>query len=479
MKKFSKYFTITILLLIGLCAVGVLYIFFIPNSNLFGICYISYNQEYFSKSLESNNVSKIVLNSTDYDVKVVPSINDKISVKVYANSLGFLLVKNKEVSISHTVEASTLTFNIKEPTGAVVRNRSYIELRLPADMTISVGINNNNASSSITNEDLTIQNLYYKSNHGSLDISNSTINGLIDLDLNNSTFTLNNTTKTNNNRVNIDVAGGKFDASNAVLGDIIINKNDKGVILAKSCTRLTEKTSRAGGRINIKKVETIDLETSDTNVYIDEIVNSGNIIMTASGNINIGTCQSQMNIKASNGHINIKEAKQGIILTTSNGNINVENAYSFIQAKSTYGDIKVNYNEDADHTTGDGATKRTFTAETENGKITATGVEKVNITITKNGRANIQMDNVIGVNSISAGNGSVYVEFTYGASFDLTTSSKSGSVDVNYQGLEIPHLDKNTKTFNVNDSKGVNSLKVESNAGSLKIRDNTTADQDF
>ena len=90
MKVFVRYFLIVILLLIGLFALGILYLFFVPGSSLFGITYISYSDNYNSEAYDASNISTIRLNSRAYDVFVVPASSEEISVRVYANSLGFV-----------------------------------------------------------------------------------------------------------------------------------------------------------------------------------------------------------------------------------------------------------------------------------------------------------------------------------------------------------------------------------------------------
>ena len=110
MKVFVRYFLIVILLLIGLFALGILYLFFVPGSSLFGITYISYSDNYNSEAYDASNISTIRLNSRAYDVFVVPASSEEISVRVYANSLGFVLNKNSKVDIEEDVENGELTF---------------------------------------------------------------------------------------------------------------------------------------------------------------------------------------------------------------------------------------------------------------------------------------------------------------------------------------------------------------------------------
>ena len=77
MKKFWKYFTILILLLIGLFCVGLLYLFFVPSAELFGIKYISLNKDVYTQEYAAESVNTVVLNSRSYDVNIIPSSNQK------------------------------------------------------------------------------------------------------------------------------------------------------------------------------------------------------------------------------------------------------------------------------------------------------------------------------------------------------------------------------------------------------------------
>ena len=114
MKKIGKYLIITLLLLLGLCCVGVLYLFFIPNSSLFNISYVSHSTKLSSKQQYlAEDVNKIVLNSNKFEVKISESSSDKISLKVYDQTFGFALVKNNKTSIDEELNpAGVLTFNI-------------------------------------------------------------------------------------------------------------------------------------------------------------------------------------------------------------------------------------------------------------------------------------------------------------------------------------------------------------------------------
>ena len=97
MKSFGKYLTISLLLILGLGCVGVLYLFFIPNSSLFNITYINHHKKYNSKLYTPSEINHIVVNSRSYDVVVEATDNDQIKLEVDSRSFGFVLTKNQNL----------------------------------------------------------------------------------------------------------------------------------------------------------------------------------------------------------------------------------------------------------------------------------------------------------------------------------------------------------------------------------------------
>ncbi|MBQ8615809.1 MAG: hypothetical protein IJ415_04510, partial [Clostridia bacterium] len=73
MKKVWKYLVITLLLLLGLCCVGVLYLFFMPGTSLFNITYINYNIKKETSKYSASHVSAIELNSRSYEIEIIES----------------------------------------------------------------------------------------------------------------------------------------------------------------------------------------------------------------------------------------------------------------------------------------------------------------------------------------------------------------------------------------------------------------------
>jgi len=479
MKKFWKYFTLTILFLLGLCCVGILYLFFVPGSSLFGICYKSYNNYYKSESYNSEKYKTIVLNSNDYDVHIVESTNDDISVRVYSNSLGFFLTKNSNTKISPVVnlEKETLTFNITEPNGLAFNNSSRIDLSIPADMQFNITLKNNKASTFISNENIIINNLTYTTNNGDFSISKAELNGDLKLNLNKADFKISDNTKTNLNDVELSLTSGRFLASDSKFNNVSIKENTRGIVKLKECENITQDTKTAGGSIEIETASFANIKSSSTNVNINNIMNGGIITLSENGDVKINKLIGRTSIVTNSGNININEVSSYLNvetildIETISGNINIANAYENINLKTKTGTANIVYHKDA--------TNKYLSAETSNGKIIASGLEKVNLLITNNGRAEIDMSDIVDTSSINGKKGSIFVRVNKNSKYKLVTKSES-SVRVNL--AQIPNYggyttgEETTTYVNCSETTfGNNVLNVSTTSGDLTILDTNFA----
>ena len=201
MKVFWKYFLIVILLLIGLCALSILYLFFVPGSSLFGITYISYSDNFNSEAYDATNITTIRVNSRAYDVSILPASSEEISLRVYANSLGFVLNRNSDVNIDEKIEGDELIFDIDEPYGAAVINDSRIQLRIPTSKAFNIILNNNSSLTTINNENLQLNNLIYETDRGNLSFTRGTLLGYIDASIGRADFVIGKNAVINNNNI--------------------------------------------------------------------------------------------------------------------------------------------------------------------------------------------------------------------------------------------------------------------------------------
>ena len=147
MKKFWKYFIITILLLTGLFFVGLLFLFFVPSSSIFGITFISYNDRQISNSYEISKVNSIVLNSRSYDIEIESTKSSTITARIENHSLGYVLKKNSNLLLKEDLTNGVLKFTISEPYGAAFKNNSKIKLLIPnaaKDKSLDLSLENKN-----------------------------------------------------------------------------------------------------------------------------------------------------------------------------------------------------------------------------------------------------------------------------------------------------------------------------------------------
>lgn len=474
MKTFWKYFLIVILLLIGLCAVGVLYLFFVPGSNLFGITYISYHDYFNSESYDATNINKIEVNSRSYAVSVVPAASENISLRVYANSLGFVLQKNSDVNIDVDIDSGVLIFNVDEPYGATTANKSFIQLRVPTSKAFDIELNNHNAETNINNETIIVNNLIYNTTSGNFQFVDGSVNGFIDANIGRADFIIGENVTTNVNDVSISATSGYFEALNSTLGDVLIESNKNAVILIKECNDFREDIDEAGGRIEIDTVFYVEIKSSDTNVYIKNLTNGGTILLSKSGRVEIENVLATADITTDTGNITIKNSTSPLILTTDDGTITVNSTYSRVTANSNYGDINITFNNDAD-SYEDNPNSRMLQATTNNGKITSSGVENIVITINDNGRADINMNNVFGENVVDGKTGSVSLIINTDAKYMLHTKTDSGDVSVNLAQISNygGYTDKEHTEYvngSITDYNNA-TLTVTTTSGSLYIRD--------
>ena len=484
MKKVGKYVAITFLLLIGLCCVGVLYLFFIPNSSLFGISYINSNETLKSLNYNLDDVDKINLNSLSYKVNLCATDQSVISADVFSNSFGFVLSKTKIPTITASVKNKVLTFNISEPQGLAASKNSYINLYVPSSKAFDISLKNKNAKTELNSNNLIIDNLTYETKSGDFNFTTGRVNGMLTLNIGKGKFTVASTATMNANPLELSLTSGKFYANYSTLGNVTIKENSRGVISIKECANVKQNSSSSGGQIVINKLQNISLTTGDTLVNLNEVMAGATIDVTKSGSIKIGTIIGSTDIKTNSGDISINNCESIAVLHTDSGNITVNNAKKRISIKTNYGKANVSFAESADSYLND-STARVLYATIHNGSLNAEGVEHVGITdelnpytieginVTGNGRVNIRMNNVYGQNTIAGKNGSVNLIINDAAKYVLKTSSNSGNVRVNllqinsYRGYTTREL----KTTLVNCSESENSLSVSTGYGDLTILD--------
>lgn len=501
-KNFWKYFTITILLLLGLCCAGILYMFFV-GAPLFNFKYVSYNKSYYSSeySVENNSINTVKLINGRFEVKVLDSSTNNISMKVHNGVFGFTTKQSANFDFSENLdkENGVLTFTITEPHGFAATGRSSIELYLPETGGLDLILSNTGAKTSF-NSKVEINNLSYTTRSGDFEFNQGKISGQMNLSLGRASFKIADAVETNTNEVNLKMTSGSFNCPNKEFDVINLISSTSGVLRAGKCNEINGENENAGGSITIDMVGNANLVAGDTNVRISTLT-SGIIEIGKTGRININKTLGRVNLHAKAGNIWVGEANYELTCTSSSGNISIDKSYKVVNAETTSGDISINFDfEGNTNSVGDDksyATKNSYSEDKDNrrvivktasGTINCYGVENIDATITGAGAANIYLENVLGDNIIkSEKNGSVYVqvkEFTRDimpdgwAHFVLDTQS-SGYVRVNFTQMDETYGKTNSElheTINPYLNKEQeNGLKIEMGGGSLTVLDSKTA----
>jgi len=490
MKKAGKYVILSLLLLLGLGCVGVLYLFFIPNSTLFNIKYINLNEKVKSFNYNISNVSNIYVNSRAYEVNLLPSNTNSIYVEVYSNSFGFVHKDHSSTRIDSTLKNGNLTFDIKEPYGFATKNSSYIRVYIPESSEVNVNLSNKKATTNIDSPTLKIKDLNYSTSKGQFNFYQGEITGSLKLNLNKSKFIVHSKVKTNNNNVEIKMTTAKFIASDSTFGNISIIENERGVINVHECITITannENMKTAGGQININKINSqANIRTGDTILTFGEVENA-TIDILNSGSVSIGTLNALSYITTNTGNIHIEKCEGPAVLHTYSGNITIPSAKKKISVQTTTGSANITFSEDADHySPTDEYPSRILYARIYNGTLIAKGVEHVGVSnnanevdfegikVTGVGKVDITMNNVCGENEIIGNNGNVNVVVNYQSIYTLTTSSVLGNVRVNL--LQTSNFNGYTSKLstqtNVNcNTISSNLLNVSTHRGNLTLLD--------
>lgn len=497
MKKVGKYVAISFLLLLGLICVGVLYLFFIPNSSLFNVSYINNHKTVRSETYNMEDITQVNLNSRSYTVKIIETDKKVISTTVFSNSFGFVLKSNMNPEITSYVRNGVLTFNITEPHGFAIANNSYINLYLPETSCVNLNLKNKNAETYLESNKVSINNLSYKTENGDFHFDAGSVKGLLKLSLNKSIFSIDSNVKTNSNEVELSLTSGRFYAKDSTLGNINVKRNKRGIISIKECSDLIENSSSAGGQINIEKLDHVNIKAADTKISLGEVLHGASIDLTKSGSVKITSLNGSSTIITNSGNIKIKNCEAPVVLHTDNGDINVTNAKKIVRIKTNYGQVNVSFADDAEHYTTSNDS-RVLYANIYNGKLTAKGVEHIGvadeenpetisgITVTGNGRINISMEDVCGENAIAGKNGSIQVVVNYETNetvndYILTTYSKSGNVRVNLMQISsyYGYTSKKLTTTKVNCSNSSNTLSVTTTNGDLTLLDSIMYENGF
>jgi len=486
MKTTVKYVIISLLLLLGLGCVGILYLFFIPNSSIFGITYINHNKTIETEKFESSDISQIKLISRGYPVRILETKKEEIHLTAHSNSFGFVKLENEHLSVKTQQTNNVLSFEIIEPHGFTLINESYISLYIPSTKSFDLNLKNQKSNITINNQNLKINNLACSTEKGNFSFSKGTLEGELNLNLRKGDFVLAKEVVSNENDVTLKLTSGSFTSKVDMLGDINIKSNKRGVINITNCEDIIEDSKSAGGQINVKSLKYANIKAGDTKISIGKASQSVNITLFKSGSVKIKEeLLGESSIVTNSGKIIINKPNSALSLSSNSGNITVTQATLAINVSSNKGTVNIKFAEDAPTYT-ENTQARTLYAKIKNGKLIATGVEHIGdcsdnpdkgITVTGDGSVNIKMNEVYGHNYIDGRDGRISVVINKDSQYVLKTSSSNGGVRVNlaqiaeYNG----YTTKTERTTYVNCVTSNNTLTVTTNYGRLTVLDTNFA----
>lgn len=469
---------ITLLILVGLFFVGLLFLFFVPKSSLFGITFISYNDKTFTEFYNQDDINSVVINSRAYNVDVKQSTSKNVYAKIENHSLGYVLVDNSTLVVREDVNNKTLTLTITEPYGVAFKNNSSITLYVPQDKEINLSLHNKKATTTIDNSKLTLNNFDYSTQKGVLSIKNATILGNINLDINKANATISSSVILDKNNVTLKITTGKFNASDCVLGDVEISSNERGVILLNECEKLSQSEQTSGGRIEANKLKQVDFYGSDTNLYLKEITNVA-VINVKNGTVEINSLTGVSTITTSSGNISISEVHSNLTTITDSGNTNISKAFDKVFASTDSGSVVVNFAPEADFATSADKVNRYLKVISDSGNVTATGLNSADIEI--KGSASVVVNfasfapNLGLISSIKTKNGNILVSTNHSDKFILN-SKTGGSSRINLMQTEVFNgwTDKEIKNKSINGATGENAnyIYLSSDSGNITMHDN-------
>ncbi len=483
MNKVVKYTIITLLLLFGLFCIGIIFLFFVPDSSIFGVTYISKSIELKTDPIAASSVSNITINSRSYYVTIKSTDDSSVHAEMRSKSFGFVNKKNKTPTLSQLYKDNTITLNITEPHGCMAKNGSTIALYLPKNKAFNISINNKNATVAMDDSNVKINDLNYSSEKGKLKLISGSINGEIDLNLAKSQCTVSEHIKTNNNALRLNITSGSFIATESSFGNIEVTQNKRGTIKIHECKDFIFKPITAGGVVVIDKLEQAQISTSDTNVYLGAIASGGTINVNASGNIHIANLTGAASITTHTGSIKVLRSNSPLFVKSKSGDITINEAYQPINVEANSGKVYIAFSQYA-KTGLNSATNeyfRTLHANIHDANLTAYGVEHLGaigsnsgFVSTGDGKVSIYMDNVYGQNAVKTASNNLFIQVEKSAVYTLTTASAHGSLRVNL--AQIPEYNGYTETasrttFVNSHSQSSNTLTVSTEAGSLTLLD--------
>lgn len=410
-KNIFKFLAIVLIiacLVVGLL-VGIMFVF--PSVELFGFRYVANHKEYGLKMTESefSNITKINVETNNYDVVIVPNSNKDIAsnnvlrIVISNNYTGFANKNNKGVMLLNTktnemVNVTTFennlidsnlikngtefTIKLGEPSGVVSYNNSKVLIAMPENAS---GVEYNIVT-----------------NKGKINFAQSSENKSRNL-------------LTSNITIKVNSAFGSFNIDNAKMS------NDSTLNIENYLGKVD---------INSDKIANVNINSNSGNFTFKNIGFDGyNANLTVKGNnpyVTVNKIYGSVNFNTTTGYLKCTELLGDGIIETKNGIVRIDKALNGISVKNESGETTIKQLGE------DGASTKSAEFESVKGAINlgteGAGVYYLSRIKTTSGKVNIKNLYYNGA-VIESTSGKVDVEFAKnGVQKDLTVTSNQGAI---------------------------------------------------
>lgn len=488
------------------------FLFFYREGNIFGIQYINRKETIIAKSSDDmGDVGGIEVNASGFDVRIEVNQNvDEIMGAMKNNVFGY--VKKSKAQAKFTLDynptTKTAVFNAVEPKGWINKSKSYVLVVVPgawAEKGCDVKINTKKGDISIGgNNEWMVKDVAINSTKGDTLLKNLTILNRINVDIGSGKIVIDKDCETVGDiKANLSVGSGKIgfadiNVDKFKFGMVNVQKLKKGKISIIKATELVSPGNiKGGGKIEIGEVASVNFESLDTSVYINEIVSTGKngeiakIIINGQGKVIVNQARCccaqsekghfdhfELVVDGHNGDIQVGKVGGSMSLFANQGDIRVTEAFGLVSAESTYGKIDIKFGNAFDYDSV--RQNRAVIATTKNGSINIVGLQKGNITATGKGRINLEYNKVAKDNVVISNSGAINIVVPSGDAgskyaFNLSVSSEvKKDIKVGVGGkIGVEYVGSGTEIFeNIYNSQASteNNLNIQSKTGLIKIR---------
>lgn len=481
-KNLIKYFLILLIIVVlaGALMAGVMFVF--PSVSLFGFRYVSSHSEYGFISDVGNSITKINVETDNYDIIVRPyrssksePTTTKICISVVSSLTGYsrnginetqvkkvgteeyksVSLLENDPKLIQNEDGTEFTIVLNEPTGVVAYGNSKVIISVPeVSQNVQYNLKTNNGAISFEKNSENEEQMISASN---VDVTVSSIRGSLNL---------NNLSMADGSDLFINNYIGRVKVDSTKLGNVTINSNSGNFEFAQIGYE---------GPSNVGK-----LTVKGNNPYVKVgtvygAVNYGKDGAVTTGYLEIGTLKKEIIYNSINGILKIDKALSTIEATTESGEITIgqigekgdnfqvdinsksgkvtlggenKNVYCLSKVLTESGRVVVNNFSEENHD---------CEIETTSGSIEVTfeKSDAIKNLIAKTSSGAITLNNICGEVSATTGNNSkIYANF-YKVSKKANFNTSNGEVEI---VLPVP---TNTNIYQLNLKNKQNNLNVD------------------